>query len=108
MDWVYMVHCVKCGADNRDDAQYCIQCGASLYPTRVRDEKYEKRESDICFGIGQSVRYFWLIFGILIMLWGISQLLKVYYRITLEIWPLVLIVLGLFLVYRSLTQSFRK
>jgi len=44
-----MIYCPDCGAENEDDADYCIKCGAPLREgvsrTYHRDEKYEKDET---------------------------------------------------------------
>lgn len=103
-----MVRCTKCGTENTEDAKYCVQCGASLYPSRTRQEKYEKTEArDMCFGPTQPARYFWLIIGLIIIFWGASELLKIYLAITLEIWPFIVIAIGLYIIYRVLSRSQR-
>lgn len=102
-----MVRCAKCGAENREGSQYSAQCGAALQPSRVRREKYELREIDACFGGARPVKYFWLIIGLLIILWGIFQLLETYFKITIPLWPLVLIAIGLYIIYRVLSRSWR-
>jgi uncharacterized membrane protein YvbJ len=100
-----MVRCTKCGTENKEDARYCTQCGAPLHPSKVRHEKYEKTETrDMCFGAAQSFRYFWLLVGIAIVLWGVFQLLQIYFEITLEVWPFILIAIGLYIIYRILAR----
>jgi len=69
-----------------------------------KQEKYEKTETDVCFGPLRPVRYFWLIIGLLIILWGVSQLIEVLFDITLNIWPFIVIVLGLYIIYRVLSR----
>jgi len=81
-----------------------------LRPSRVvsekseKSEKHEKTEADVCFGPLRTARYFWLFVGLLIILWGVSQLVAVLFAIHLEIWPFILIALGLYIVYRVLTR----
>ena len=105
-----LVRCTKCGTENKEDARYCVQCGAILRPSRVvgekseKSEKYEKTEADACFGPLRPVRYFWLLVGLLIVLWGVSQLVAVLFAIQLDIWPFILIALGLYVIYRVLTR----
>jgi len=36
-----MVYCPKCGNKNRDDAEYCIKCGASLDSKKNNYEKFQ-------------------------------------------------------------------
>jgi uncharacterized membrane protein YvbJ len=108
-----VVRCTKCGAENKEDARYCVQCGASLYISSAREEKHEKHEkyekhekteADVCFGPLLSVRYFWLIVGLLIVFWGISQLVEILFAVTFPIWPFFLIILGLYMIYRVLSR----
>jgi len=63
-----------------------------------------KEERDACFGPLQPLRYFWLIIGLLILWWGFSSLLEIYFRITLHIWPFVLVAIGLYIIYRVLSR----
>jgi len=64
-----------------------------------------KNERDVCLGpLEPFFRYFWLIIGLLILWWGLSSLLEVYFQITLHIWPLVLIAIGLYVIYRVLSR----
>lgn len=53
---------------------------------------------DVCFNPMYSVRDFWLIIGALIVLWGIQQLLDINLY---KVWALILVVVGLYIVYRS-------
>lgn len=106
--WIFMVRCAKCGTDNEEGARYCVQCGASLRPSSQRYEKYEKTERDVCFGPPETARYFWLIVGAAVILWGVSELVRIYTPITLEVWPFILIAIGLYIVYRILSRERRE
>ena len=108
---VLTVHCTKCGTENAEGAQYCTECGAPLYPPRARHEKYEKQEKaerEMCFGAALPTRYFWLIIGLLIVLWGVVQLIEIFFQISLNLWPLIVIAIGLYIIYRVLSRSQRK
>ena len=63
-----MVTCSKCGTENREDAKFCVNCGASLYSVKRR----EMRE-DVCFGEGKRGRdYLGLVsFGIFLIVIGV-------------------------------------
>ncbi len=102
-----MVRCTKCGTDNKEDARFCVQCGASLYPVRAREEKYEKHEKserDMCFGPARAGGYFWLFIGLLVLLWGVIQLLEIIFRISINMGPIILIAIGLYIIYRVLSR----
>lgn len=48
-----MVNCPKCGAEVKEEDNFCINCGASLAPEvmkTARDESRYSRERDACFG----------------------------------------------------------
>jgi len=102
-----MVYCTKCGAENKDDAQYCIKCGAPLWGERrereraEKHEKEEREEREMCFG-APVPRSFWGIFiGVIIILWGLSMLLRI------EAWPLIVIALGILILISILTRPKR-
>ncbi len=62
---------------------------------------YRRDEWDLCFDSMRPVREFMLILGLLLVLFGIQVLLDLdLYRV----WTVVLIVVGLYIVYRSLGQ----
>ena len=64
-----------------------------------------KESRDLCFGPFEGVfRYFWLIIGLLILGWGLSSLLEIYFHITFQIWPFVVIAIGLYIIYHVLTR----
>lgn len=61
-------------------------------------------EWDICFRPARIVRDIWLIIGILIILWGVQQLLNINLY---AVWAVVLIFVGLYIIYRVLSDSRR-
>jgi len=69
-----MVHCVKCGTENRDDAKFCIKCGAQLYVTR-ESEHYRRVENE-CFGLPHGGLIVGIVIGIIILLFGIAEVIK--------------------------------
>ncbi len=104
-----MVYCAKCGAQNPEDARFCVQCGAPLYAPRAVGEKEEKHEkyekSEEALGIRLSPKLFWLIIGLLIFFWGLNQLLESLFRFSLPFMSIALIVMGLYIIYRVLTRQ---
>lgn len=99
-----MVYCSKCGAENDEEADVCMKCGASLGATvhRVRRRRYE---SDICFGRRGGIPILGLLFGLMILLWGLSSLMggMFMWMRMYNLWPLLLI-LGLLIVWDNLSK----
>jgi uncharacterized membrane protein YvbJ len=69
-----MVYCVKCGTKNVEDASYCSDCGVNLetgsFEKTFRSGKV--RKEDECFGLPNSGAIAGIVFGIMIVFWGLS------------------------------------
>lgn len=100
-----MVYCSKCGAKNQEDAEVCVNCGASLYsPERVTKRRgnecfgprEERRFEEECFGLPYGGAIVGIIFGIIILVSGFAWL------IGKPIWehmgPMVLILVGILII----------
>jgi hypothetical protein len=101
-----LVYCTKCGTENTDDANICVNCGASLNPPVYRTERRDwKRNDDMCFG-GRGNKTWPLIIGAFIILIGLSSLLEDTYRWARfdNLWPLMIILIGLIVVTNALKQ----
>ncbi len=100
-----MVYCNKCGAENDEEADVCAKCGASLGATvhRVRRRDYE---SDMCFGRRGGTPILGLLFGLMILLWGLSNLMGGMFRWmrVYNLWPILIIVLGLVIIWDNLSK----
>lgn len=48
-----MIYCPKCGEKNKDDAQFCIKCGNSLYITTKESSSFEKQIDDFAEEVEQ-------------------------------------------------------
>ena len=102
----FMVYCTKCGYENVDDSKFCAKCGNALYPSaeapserRVEGYRPRRPERDMCFGLPGG---FWaLLIGFAIVLWGLSEITRIYYRVEIPWWPLIVIIVGLFMVVRA-------
>jgi len=98
-----MVYCTKCGTENKEDAQYCVKCGAPLFgERRERPEKHEKEEREereMCFGPTLST-YWGVILGIILVIAGSFFLLQQSGLIpkAVEIWPLFAIIFGILII----------
>src|SRR5512137_1748383 len=104
-----MARCPNCGSENSDDSKFCAKCGSQLStlasaPARNQDTTREqrRRERQEVFGTQRS---FWpLLIGVAIVLWGISEIVQMYYHIDFPWWPIILILVGLFMVASALSR----
>jgi hypothetical protein len=101
-----LVYCTKCGTQNLDDVDICVNCGASLNPPAYRTRQRDwMRNDDMCFG-GRSKTMWPLIIGVFIILIGVSNLLEDTYSWARfdNLWPLLIIVIGLIVVTNALQR----
>jgi uncharacterized membrane protein YvbJ len=97
-----VVYCVQCGFENKDDAYYCVKCGASLPLTydghhHLTDEGFGIGDwSESCLGFRHGGIIIGLMLGVLIIITGISILLG--QSIWDLLWPLFLMGIGLLIV----------
>jgi len=98
-----MVYCSNCGAKNEDQARVCIQCGERLYGCRF---ERTKREEEMCFGLPS----YWggIIIGVIVVLSGLTLLLRQVYGITLETWPFIAIFIGVLIIAGAIMASLRR
>jgi len=115
-----MVYCVKCGAQNEDDATHCVSCGEPLSVSRresrgweeeievwaedigERAERFGRRmENEFsparareCFGLPGGTSIIGVLIGLAIILWGASTLMGW----NLDLGPYAIIVFGLLIV----------
>jgi hypothetical protein len=63
-----MVTCSKCGKKSQEDAEFCINCGTSLYSVERREVR-----GDLCFSEGKRGRDYlgYISFGFFIIIVGI-------------------------------------
>ncbi|MFQ6053895.1 MAG: zinc-ribbon domain-containing protein [Candidatus Bathyarchaeia archaeon] len=95
-----MVYCTECGEQNPDDAEFCVRCGAPLYPERRSRRDWRRHEREMCFGVPIDRRVWGLIFGLIIVLWGVSEFVDFRFNF----WPIVAIVFGLIIVAGALRE----
>jgi len=89
-----MVYCAKCGTKNPDDAKVCTQCGASLYPRAEPTRRHERPREKECFGLPHGGAIFGIFIGIIIILWGLTQI----FGWEVEIGTFAIIVIGILIV----------
>lgn len=100
-----MVYCRMCGTENEDDALECKNCGASLRQPTYRASR-RRWDDDMCFGTRHGVPIWGLIFGVVIILWGVSSLLgDIYWWASWDrLWPIFVIAIGLIIVMNALSR----
>ena len=105
-----LAYCTKCGFKNEDDADHCTKCGASLQLSRTERRTMRKKREDECFGLPHGGIIVGIIFGVFIILWGLSQIPGLIPPQVSEnfFWPGVIIVFGLLLVVGALYGLTRK
>ncbi len=104
-----MVHCVKCGTENADDAKFCIKCGAQLNVT-TESEQYRRVENE-CFGLPHGGLIVGVVIGILIILFGIAGILNIYYpNVNYSGWvfAIFIIVIGLLIIGGAIYRMQRR
>jgi uncharacterized membrane protein YvbJ len=107
-----MVYCTRCGTRNDDTARNCTNCGAPLYtvgeqyPGSER-ESYRRVEHE-CFGIPNGTMIVAVIVGLIVIIWGLTILLQTMYNIAIDIWPLVLIIVGVLIVIAAVYGRQRR
>jgi len=93
-----LIRCRACGAENSDEARYCTRCGAPL------------RSGSVLY-LGHHPRYrregrIWLLlFGSVMVVYGLLKLLETYCRIVVDLWPVLVILFGAALLYGSLRSG---
>ena len=120
-----MVNCVKCGTKNEEDAKYCTNCGADLKTSqekglegRVEEraeefgrraeewgEQFGKRVEDECFGLPHGGAIAGLIFGVIIILVGMSLVVGFVWEF---FWPAVIIIVGVLVITGALYSLGRR
>jgi uncharacterized membrane protein YvbJ len=96
-----MVYCTKCGELNEDGIEYCKKCGVSL---AIRDRTRRVRsDRDMCFGVSLEGHIWTIFFGLMIILWGVSQIVN----IDVNLFAIVAVVFGIYLVWNALKASNR-
>ncbi len=107
-----MVYCSKCGTRNEDTAVHCTNCGAPLYtvgqqyPGSER-EQYKRVENE-CFGLPNGGAIAAMVFGIIIILVGLSLWLNVTYGYNLNWWPFIIIIFGVLILVGALYRRRRR
>lgn len=101
-----MVHCVRYGLKNMDDAKVFTQYEASSYSAGERE--HYRRIDDECFGIPRGGSIVSLVLGIMIILVGLSFLIQEVYGIAIPWWPFMIILFGMLIIIGAIYSSRRS
>lgn len=104
-----MIHCVKCGTENRDDAKFCIKCGAQLYVTR-ENQQYRRVENE-CFGLPHGGIIVGIVIGVIILLFGIAAVLnQIYPNINYSGWvgAFIPLIIGILIIIGAIYGMQRR
>jgi len=107
-----MVYCTKCGTKNEDTALVCVKCGASLETgTYVSRREERRRAEEECFGLPHGGAIVGIAIGVIILLWGFWELMHMLNPTmfpSANIWPIIIIILGLLIVLGALYRLGRR
>jgi len=74
---IKVVYCSKCGTKNEDSAVSCVKCGASLQTGTVATRWAERRKAEQeCFGLPQGGAIAAIVFGVIVLIFGVFLLLQ--------------------------------
>ncbi len=105
-----MVYCTKCGTNNVDGASVCVNCGALLYGASGEDRAYWRHgRYEREYGFHRRGRPIIGIFiGLIIILAGFGLLLSALYDISIPWGPIILILIGVFVLVRLFQVRSRR
>jgi hypothetical protein len=98
---------------NDDDAEYCSKCGTPLKGNgedshgrryHDRDARYHHRNE--CFGLPNGGLIVGIVFGILLILFGISSIYG--FAFWDYVWPLVVVLFGILIVVSAIYNYTRR
>jgi len=106
-----MVYCSKCGTQNPDNNKVCSNCGAPLYTVGERypgsEREHYRKVEDECFGLPNGGVIVTMIIGIIIILVGLGFFLQASFGISINFWPLIIIIFGILILAGALYRRRR-
>jgi len=106
-----LVYCPRCGTKNEDEARFCVQCGAPLYEEASTEKTQEvcfgpreREHVEECFGLPYGGAIVGIVFGLLIVIWGVLLVLHQMGVIPklVDIWPFAVIIVGVLIIAGAL------
>jgi uncharacterized membrane protein YvbJ len=101
-----MVYCTKCGTKNEEGATICTNCQQPLVGNYHAMKRQRRRAEDECFGLPNGGIIAGVIFGLIILLFGVSALLDIDFGNYLG--PFVIIIFGILIFVGALYRYTRK
>ncbi|UCE95849.1 MAG: zinc ribbon domain-containing protein [Candidatus Bathyarchaeota archaeon] len=111
-----MTYCTKCGTKNEDDAKVCMKCGGPLDLSRPERRRRSDRDcfgpregrhkEDECFGLPHGGAIAGIIFGIIVVIFGLAILLG--FEIWTYLWPIIIVIVGILIVVGALYGMRRR
>lgn len=104
-----MVYCPKCGKKNEEDAEFCSGCGAPIQIQKQGDTRFnrpEERYKEECFGLPHGGLIVGVIFGTLLIIIGISAILKI--DIGYIIGPSIMIIIGILIIVGAIYKILKR
>ena len=101
-----MVYCTKCGAKNEEDAAVCVKCGAPLVAQPPWRRERRRAMEEECFGLPHGGAIIGLVFGIIIILVGLSMLPGI--EIGKYIGAVLVIIFGILILAGALYRYSRR
>ena len=92
---------------NQDDAELCTKCGASLKTIGSEKRRTRRYREEECFGLPHGGTIFGLLIGMIIILWGITQIPGIFPE-GFEFWWLIIIVFGILIIAGSVYRTGRR
>lgn len=94
-----MVYCTKCGEQNEEGTEFCKKCGAPLGARTVR--RVYRREREQCFGVPMAGYTWGLLIGLVIVIWGASELLN----LNFEFFAVFAVIFGALILWNALKKT---
>ena len=101
------MYCPKCGFKSQDEAEFCSKCGANLKISGSERRTTRRQREDECFGLPHGGAIVGLLFGIIIILWGLTQVPGLFPE-GFQFWWLIIIIFGVLIIAGSLYKSGRR
>jgi uncharacterized membrane protein YvbJ len=100
-----MVYCTKCGTKNEEDAVICVNCKKPLVGSQTFRQERRRKENE-CFGLPHGGSIAGLVIGLIIILWGLTNVLGIDFGNYL--WALVVVIFGTLMVAGALYSMSRR
>jgi len=97
-----MVYCSKCGMLNSEENKTCSKCGASLNSSGETNHHWRENRKNARGQRSGSGGFAGLLIGLIIIVIGSSFLLSEIYNVSIPWWPLVIIIVGIWLLIRAI------